>query len=117
MDKKYFQNRVDAIISESIEEAKQKALIKSILKENIREIISEGEANMKRKAVMAALKDPKYNHAEFARKLYHPKDKGEEDTYRSLFSKKATGKPDADGAVRQFSDDEINSLYNDIRKK
>ena len=49
--------------------------------------------------------------------LWHPKDQGEKDTLRSLFSKKATGKPDNDGAIRKFSDEEINKLYQMIRKK
>ena len=72
---------------------------------------------MKRKAVMNMLKDDKFNHAELMRHIYHPRDKGEEDTYRSLFSKKATGKPDADGVVRHFTDQEITKLYELLREK
>lgn len=54
--------------------------------------------------------DDMLNHAELARKLWHPSNQKEEDTARSLFSKKATGKPDADGKRRSFSDDEISKL-------
>jgi hypothetical protein len=77
----------------------------------------EGNANIKRKAVMNLLKDDKYDHAYLAYQLWHPKDDNEKDTYRSLFSKKATGKPDNDGAVRSFTDDEITKLYELIRNK
>lgn len=76
--------------------------------------------NNKRAFVINALrgnKGNKYNHAEFARKLWHPKDQSEEDTYRSLFSKKLSGKPDADGAIRSFDDHEINKLYELLRQQ
>ena len=66
---------------------------------------------------MNMLKDTKFNHAELARNLWHPKDKGEEDTYRSLFSKKANGTPDNDGAIRHFDDEEINKLYQILRAR
>lgn len=83
-----------------------------------RKLVTEGDnIQMKRKAVMNMLKDDKFNHAELMRAIYHPKDKGEEDTYRSLFSKKATGKPDADGSVRQFDDSEITKLYQILRAR
>ena len=111
------------IIQEYITEAVKKEIfrnrIKKIIKEEYAKLNEEGEqiGDMKRKAVMNTLKDPKFNHAQLAYDLYHPKDQSEKDTVRSLFSKKATGKPDADGAVRSFSDDEINKLYQMVRKR
>ena len=39
------------------------------------------------------------------------------DTARSLFAKMANGTPDNDGVVRNFSDEDINALYQMIRKK
>ena len=78
--------------------------------------INEGDdSNTKRKAVMNMLHDEKFDHAYLAYQLWHPKDDSEKDTYRSLFSKKFTGKPDNDGAVRSFDDDEVNKLYELMR--
>lgn len=117
------QNIIQRLVNESIDsqiQKNKKKQIKTIVENVIRDYINEDkekESNSKRRAVMTALKDKKYNHAELMRKLYHPKDKSEEDTFRSLFSKKATGNPDADGAVRKFDDDEINKLYQFIRQK
>ena len=111
------------IIQEYITEAVKKEIfrnrIKKIIKEEYAKLNEEGEqiGDMKRKAVMNTLKDPKFNHAQLAYDLYHPKDQGEKDTVRSLFSKKASGKPDNDGAIRSFSDDEINELYQMVRKR
>ena len=59
--------------------------------------------------------DDSLNHAQLMRDLWHPSDKKKEDELRSLFSKMATGKPDADGVVRHFTPDEINKLYELIR--
>lgn len=116
-------NKTRQIIQECIKEA----VIKEVCKRRIRQIVEEElskklyedeqNTDMKRKAVMNTLKDPKFNHAQLAYGLYHPKDQSEKDTVRSLFSKKATGKPDNDGAVRKFSDDEINKLFQMVRKK
>ena len=116
-------NKAYKIIQECITEA----VIKEIYKNRIKKIIKEEYAklneednqmgDMKRNAVMNTLKDPKFNHAQLAYDLYHPKDQSEKDTVRSLFSKKATGKPDNDGAVRSFSDEEINKLYQMVRKR
>ena len=74
------------------------------------------EGGGKRKQVMKMLGDEKFEHAYLAYKLWHPKDQGEKDTYRSLFSKKYTGKPDADGTIRHFTAKEINKLYNLLTK-
>ena len=123
MNKMEVNNKVYKIIQECITEAVKKEIYKNRIKQIIKEEYAKLNENdkqssdMKRKAVMDTLKDPKFNHAQWAYSLYHPKDKSEKDTVRSLFSKKATGKPDADGAVRSFSDDEINKLYQMVRKR
>lgn len=84
-------------------------------------IISEAEEDnntaSKRKTVMALLKDKKYDHAQLAYELWHPKDDSEKATCRSLFSKMANGTPDAEGTVREFDDKDIVSLYQILRKK
>ena len=51
------------------------------------------------------------NHAEIVRKLYNPKNKDEEDAYRSLFSRKLHQKDNGQGGVYTFSDKEINFIY------
>ena len=67
--------------------------------------------NMKRNAVMSMLKNDLYDHATLAYQLYDANDDSQKATARSLFSKKATGHPDADGQIRHFSDTEVNKLY------
>lgn len=110
---------IQECITEAIKKEIQKQRIAKIIKEEYTKLKKDGTqtGDMKRKAVMNALKDPKFNHAQLAYALDHPKDQSEKDTSRSKFSKKATGKPDADGVVRSFSDDEINDLYQMIRKR
>lgn len=116
------RKKIDTILQEEIN--------KSIMHDKIRKVVSEevyryinnlvtesDDISIKRKSVMNMLKDGKYNHAELMRHIYHPRDKGEEDTYRSLFSKKATGKPDNDGSVRHFTDEEITKLYELLRSR
>ena len=89
--------------------------ISESVQDKAHEINEANGNNTKRKAVMNMLNDGKFDHAYLAYQLWHPKDDGEKDTYRSLFSKKFTGKPDNDGAVRSFSDDEVNKLYELMR--
>ena len=90
--------------------------VANAISENVMRRLYEGEENsdMKRNAVMKALKDPKFNHAQLAYSLWPDMDK---DTARSLFAKMANGTPDNDGVVRNFSDEDINSLYQMIRKR
>lgn len=117
------KKQIDDILRSKIDETIIRNKVRNIVKEEVykyaNQIISEANDNvdMKRKAVMNMLKDDKFNHAELMRHIYHPRDKGEEDTYRSLFSKKATGKPDTDGSVRHFTDQEITKLYELLREK
>lgn len=124
MDEKQLKNEIKNIIRESIEEKELRNRVRNIVSEEIHKIFEKRKINeaekgnsvIKRKAVMNMLKDDKYDHAYLAYQLWHPKDDNEKDTYRSLFSKKATGKPDNDGAVRSFTDEEITKLYELIRK-
>ena len=118
------KKQIDDMLRSTIDEAIVRNKVRNIVKEEVykyaNHLITEAkndDVDMKRKAVMNMLKDDKFNHAELMRHIYHPRDKGEEDTYRSLFSKKATGKPDADGSVRHFTDQEINKLYELLREK
>lgn len=116
------KRKIDTIISNKINETVMYNKIYNMVSEEVEKyqrnlVTEEDNIQMKRKAVMNMLKDGKYNHAELMRKIYHPKDKGEEDTYRSLFSKKATGKPDADGSIRHFDDSEITKLYQILRAR
>lgn len=122
MNRQELKKQIKGIILESLDELSTRARVRSIVAEavnkKIKEKLTEAEGNsmIKRKAVMNMLKDDKYDHAYLAYQLWHPKDDNEKDTYRSLFSKKATGKPDNDGAVRTFTDEEITKLYELIRK-
>jgi len=129
MYKNQLKNEIKSIIRESLREMSLRNHVRKIVSEEVNRLFEskaineagegegEGNANIKRKAVMNLLKDDKYDHAYLAYQLWHPKDDNEKDTYRSLFSKKATGKPDNDGAVRSFTDDEITKLYELIRNK
>ena len=118
------KNKIKGLIRESLEKAELRNYVRSIVSEEIHSLFEkkaineaeEGNSVIKRKAVMNMLKDEKYDHAYLAYQLWHPKDDNEKDTYRSLFSKKATGKPDNDGAVRHFTDEEITKLYELMRK-
>lgn len=124
MDQNELKNEIKGLIRESLEKAELRNYVRSIVSEEIHSLFEkkaineagEGNSVIKRKAVMNMLKDDKYDHAYLAYQLWHPKDDNEKDTYRSLFSKKATGKPDNDGAVRSFTDEEITKLYELIRK-
>lgn len=118
---KDIQQIINECVEKCITEERKKNLIRKVVAEELSRALNEGDDNeesgsIKRNAVMKTLKDPKFNHAQLAYDLYHPKDQSEKDTVRSLFSKKATGKPDNDGAVRKFSDEEINQLYQMVRK-
>ena len=103
-------------VKRAIEENEIKRNFVKLVSEEVIRRLNEDEnsVDMKRNAVMKALKDPKYNHAQLAYSLWPDMDK---DTARSLFAKMANGTPDNDGVVRNFSDEDINALYQMIRKK
>lgn len=129
MDKSV-KNKLKSIIRESlieiVSERKEK-MLKNMIKEEIKGIlmdkaINEEEdngkrLNMKRNAVMTMLKNDLYDHATLAYQLYDSNDDSQKATARSLFSKKATGYPDADGQIRRFDDVEINKLYDLLKTK
>lgn len=109
-------------IRQMVQECIAEIQMECIVRKAVNEVLSESktyiteEGGGKRKQVMKMLGDEKFEHAYLAYKLWHPKDQSEKDTYRSLFSKKYTGKPDSDGTVRQFTSKEINKLYNILTK-
>lgn len=113
-------NSIKQIINESVRsvimENLRRQYVSNIVAEELKRVLNESEdtTEMKRNAVMKALKDPKYNHAQLAYALWPDMDK---DTARSLFAKMANGTPDNDGVIRHFSDEDVNSLYQLIRKK
>ena len=129
MDKSV-KNKLKSIIRESLNEIvseRKEKMLKNMIKEEIKSIlmdkaINEEEddnkrLNMKRNAVMSMLKNDLYDHATLAYQLYDSDDDSQKATARSLFSKKATGHPDADGQIRRFDDTEINKLYDLLRTK
>ena len=104
---------VRTTLKNTIMEQRINNIVSDVIKHNLYES-EDQNMEMQRNAVMKALKDPKYNHAQLAYTLWPDMDK---DTARSLFSKMATGTPDNDGVVRHFSDEDINTLYQAIRKR
>nr|DAD65575.1 MAG TPA: Flagellar M-ring protein, Flagellar motor motor, MS-ring, C-ring, MOTOR.3A [Bacteriophage sp.] len=118
------RKQVERVVSESLQEViknkideASKATIKRFSPKSSEKKKAEksGMTQNKYKSVMNSLKDDSLNHAQLMRDLWHPSDKKKEDELRSLFSKMATGTPDADGVVRHFTPDEINKLYELIR--
>ena len=129
MDKSV-KNTLKSIIRESLIEIisqRKEKMLKNMIKEEIKGILMDKAINeeeddnkrldMKRNAVMSMLKNDLYDHATLAYQLYDSNDDSQKATARSLFSKKATGHPDADGQIRRFDDIEINKLYDLLRTK
>lgn len=104
---------VRTTLKNTIMEQRINNIVSDVIKHNLYET-EDQNTEMKRNAVMKALKDPKYNHAQLAYTLWPDMDK---DAARSLFSKMATGTPDNDGVVRHFNDEDVNTLYQAIRKR
>lgn len=127
MTRAELRSHVRSMVAEAVQNKRQQMMkerVNTVVESVINRMVKTGmlkEDNekkgddSKRKSVMTMLRDGKYNHAELMRELWHPQAE-DEDTLRSLFSKKATGKPDADGAVRSFTEEEINRLYELLRK-
>ena len=129
MDKSV-KNKLKSIIRESLNEIvseRKEKMLKNMIKEEIKGILMDKaineekddskRLNMKRNAVMSMLKNDLYDHATLAYQLYDSNDDSQKATARSLFSKKATGHPDADGNIRRFDDTEVNKLYDLMRTK
>lgn len=53
----------------------------------------------------------KINHADIVRRLYNPQNQDEEDSYRSLFSRKLHQKSNGEGGVYRFTDEELNQIW------
>lgn len=111
--KRMIDECVRTTLKNTIMEQRINNIVSDVIKHNLYES-EDQNTEMKRNAVMKALKDPKYNHAQLAYTLWPDMDK---DAARSLFSKMATGTPDNDGVVRHFNDEDINTLYQAIRKR
>lgn len=111
--KRMIDECVRTTLKNTIMEQRINNIVSDVIKHNLYES-EDQNIEMQRNAVMKALKDPKYNHAQLAYTLWPDMDK---DTARSLFSKMATGTPDNDGVVRHFSDEDVNTLYQAIRKR
>ena len=111
--KRMIDECVRTTLKNTIMEQRINNIVSDVIKHNLYES-EDQNMEMQRNAVMKALKDPKYNHAQLAYTLWPDMDK---DTARSLFSKMATGTPDNDGVVRHFSDEDVNTLYQAIRKR
>lgn len=113
-------SNIKQLIYESVKSAideniRRQRIAKNISEELMRKLYeAQNDTDMKRNAIMKALKDPKYNHAQLAYSLWPNMGK---DTARSLFAKMANGTPDNDGVVRHFSEEDVNSLYQMIRKR
>ena len=116
--KQYIRNVVNECIQEEAEYRKTREMVKEeVTKLFFKKLNEAKDVDDKRITVMNMLKDDKYKNSSLAYELWKPKDSSERDTYRSLFSKKANGTPDADGNVRTFTDDEIVKLYELLRNK
>ena len=111
--KRMIDECVRTTLKNTIMEQRINNIVSDVIKHNLYET-EDQNTEMKRNAVIKALKDPKYNHTQLAYSLWPDMDK---DTARSLFAKMANGTPDNDGVIRHFSDEDVNSLYQMIRKK
>lgn len=129
------EEKIKNIVSESLNEMVLRKKIETIVSESLNEMIKNkiNEAPLpskrdslnknhkkdkysnKYKAVMNALKNSAITDAQLAYKLWNKDEYGGPDGQRSLFSKMRSGKPEKDGTIRKFSEEEINKLYEIIR--
>lgn len=118
------ENYIRRIVNDFIQEAKKEKLIRQVIRKTINEMFNslnedkEGDSEsmrIKRNTVMKLLRNDRLKNSTFAYDIWHPKDQSDKDTARSLFSKKVNGTPDADGNVREFTDEEISKLYELLR--
>lgn len=100
-------------------------LLESIIKDITYKILESKKSEEKSKKkydvkkynqVKSMLKDPKVNHAEVMRQLWDPTP-GEEDTYRSLFSKKLRGVSNDNGTNYHFTPQEITRIFSILQSK
>ena len=122
------ENYIRSVVNDFIQEAKKENAIRRVVRKTVNEMLDkmnedkaddkEGDSEsmrIKRNTVMKLLRNDRLKDSEFAYDIWHPKDQSDKDTARSLFSKKVNGTPDADGNVREFTDEEISKLYELLR--
>jgi hypothetical protein len=114
MKKNILKETVDKIVKETVLEHKNNnkmdMIIENVIQKHIKmlkESEDDGNIKNKKKAVIQWLQKPEIDTAEIRRKLEgEPEDQSEEDSKRSYFMKKVN-----QSYGKDFSDDEINSLY------
>lgn len=122
------ENYIRSVVNDFIQEAKKENAIRKVIRKTVNEMLDkmnedkaddkEGDSEsmrIKRNTVMKLLRNDRLKDSKFAYDIWHPKDQSDKDTARSLFSKKVNGTPDADGNVREFTDEEISKLYELLR--
>lgn len=122
------ENYIRGIVNDFIQEAKKENAIRKVIRKVVNEMLDkmnedkaddkDGDSEsmrIKRNTVMKLLRNDRLKNSTFAYDIWHPKDQSDKDTARSLFSKKVNGTPDADGNVREFTDEEISKLYELLR--
>ena len=122
------ENYIRRIVNDFIQEAKKENAIRKVIRKTVNEMLDkmnedkaddkDGDSEsmrIKRNTVMKLLRNDRLKNSTFAYDIWHPKDQSDKDTARSLFSKKVNGTPDADGNVREFTDEEISKLYELLR--
>lgn len=127
-EKVIIENYIRSVVNDFIQEAKKENAIRKVIRKTINEMLDkmnedkaddkEGDSEsmrIKRNTVMKLLRNDRLKDSKFAYDIWHPKDQSDKDTARSLFSKKVNGTPDADGNVREFTDEEISKLYELLR--
>lgn len=127
MKQDIIQNKINEVVDQFILEAKIRMKVRKMVSEKIQHYLREDdgrgkskesksdseEMQIKRNTVVSLLKKDMVKNAPLAYKIWPDMD---EDTARSLFSKMVTGKPDNDGVVRKFTDDDISKLYELLRQ-
>lgn len=123
MEDKLIQEKIDKVVDQYIAEMKLRAVIREMISEKINRYLCEDDnekskssndnMEIKRNTVTSLLKNDVVKNSQFAYKIWPDMD---EDTARSLFSKKVNGEPDNDGVVRKFTDEEISQLYELLRQ-
>lgn len=124
MEDKLIQEKIDKVVDQYIAEMKLRAVIRKMISEKINRYLYEDDSEkskassddnmeIKRNTVTSLLKKDVVKNSQFAYKIWPDMD---EDTARSLFSKKVNGEPDNDGVVRKFTDEEISQLYELLRQ-
>lgn len=122
------ENYIRRVVNDFIQEAKKENAIRKVIRKAVNEMLDkmnedkaddkDGDSEsmrIKRNTVMKLLRNDRLKNSTFAYDIWHPKDQSDKDTARSLFSKKVNGTPDADGNVREFTDEEISKLYELLR--